>query len=123
MKNMAEVLKALLDGKKLVNSSLPGCLYICIENNVLCGSSIDDDYKEESLQPLQNNIYLINNPECYSLYFPYNVGDILFLIKKDMTVKIVAITDNNVYFENVYSETEGTGYSLNRSDFLNEVTF
>lgn len=118
MKNMAEVLKALLDGKKLVNSSLPGYLYICIENNVLCGVP-----EEGPLQVLLCNSYLINNPECYYEYFPYNVGDILFLIKKDMTVKIVAITDNNVYFENVYSETEDTGYSLNRSDFLNEVTF
>ena len=94
MKNMAEVLNALLDGKKLVNSSLPGFIYICIEKNVLCGATLDD-WKEASLQELQCNICLINNPHCYSLYFPYSVGDEL---NKSI---IVAITDYNIYLEDI----------------------
>ena len=111
MKNMEQVLKALLDGKKVVNSSLPGYLYICLNHNILCGSSIDDDYQEESVSPLQNNIFLINNPECYSLYFPYNIGD------KLNEMVIVAITDYNIYLEDI----NGCAEVISREEVMKHI--
>jgi len=107
MKNMAQVLNALLNGKKIVNSTNPGFLYICLYGNELCGAVEDGN-----LQVLQSNNYLINNPECYSLYFPYSVGDNL----NEMV--IVAITDNNIYLE---SQDGDNGLVISREEVIKHI--
>lgn len=122
---MREVFKCLAAGKKIINSSFPEYAYICLyTDNVLYGATIDNDGKEH-VDILQGNYYLINNPECYTEYFPYSIGDILLLKSLNITVKIVAFTGSNVYFEKAYfddtynaSEIEDIVYVLKRSDFL-----